>query len=94
MTDMQHIAFRSKSTKWPSQPKQTAKHRVSQYQYVWVKFYQSSKFYRIGTSASSLKQTKIITNYIENVMPDITERYPRTNLYSPGVNAAKTPEID
>ena len=90
---MQHRKFRAKSSQWPAHPKQTAKHRVSQYQFVWVKFYKSSKFCRIWTSASSLKQTKIITNYIKNIMPNVTRHYPQIKLYSPGIKEVRTPEI-
>ena len=92
--DMQHSKSRPKSTQWPAHPKQRAKHRVSQHQFVWVKFYKLSKFCRIGTSASSMKQTKIINNYIKNIMPNITKHYPQIKLYFPGVKGARTPEID
>ena len=60
----------------------------------WLQFYKLLNSYRIGTSASSLRQTKINTNYIKNTMPDITERYPQINLHSPVINMEGTPAFD
>ena len=91
---MQHIAIgQSPPSDQPDQNKQQSTGFLIT-SLSWLKFYKSSKFYRIGTSASSLKQTKIITNCIENYVPNITKHYPQTNLCSPGVNGAGTPEID
>ena len=42
----------------------------------WLKFHKLFYSYRIGTSASSLRQTKINTNCSKNTMLDITECYP------------------
>ena len=42
----------------------------------WLKFHKLFHSYRIGTSAPSLRQTKINTNCSKNTMPDITEQYP------------------
>ena len=60
----------------------------------WLKFHKLFNSYRIGTSASSLRQTKINTNYIKNTMPDITECYAQIKLHSPGINTERTPAFD
>ena len=60
----------------------------------WLKVYKLLNSYRIGTSASSLRQTKINTNYIKNTMSDITEHYARIKLHSPGINTERTPAFD
>ena len=60
----------------------------------WLKFHKLFNSYRIGTSASSLRQTKINTNCSKNTMPDITERYPQIKLHSPGINTERTPAFD
>ena len=59
-----------------------------------LKFYKLFNSYRIGISASSLRQTKITTNCIKNTMPDITEHYPRIKLHSPSINTERTPAFD
>ena len=83
---MQHITFRSKSTyDQPDQNKQQSTGFLTT-SLSWLKFYKLSKFFMIGTSPSRLKQTKIITNVIENIMPHTTKHYPQINLCSPGVN--------
>ena len=41
----------------------------------WLEFHKLFNSYRIGTSAASLRQTKINTNCSKDTMPDITEQY-------------------
>ena len=60
----------------------------------WLKFRKVFNSYRIGTSASSLRQTKINTNCSKDTMPDITEHYARMKLHSPGINTERTPAFD
>ena len=60
----------------------------------WLKFHKLFHSYRIGTFASSLRQTKIDTNCSKNAMPDITEHYAQIKLHSPGINTERTPAFD
>ena len=60
----------------------------------WLKFYKLLNSYRIRTPASSLRQTKINTNYIKNTMLDITEHYAQIKLHSPGINTERPPTFD
>ena len=59
-----------------------------------LKFRKLFNSYRIGTSASSLRQTKINTNCSKDTIPDITEHYARIKLHSPGINTERTPAFD
>ena len=60
----------------------------------WLKFCKVFNSYRIGTFASSLRQTKINTYCSKDTMPDITEHYARMKLHSPGINTERTPAFD
>ena len=60
----------------------------------WLKFCKLFNSYRIGTSASSLRQTKINTNCSKDTMPYITEHYARMKVHSPGINTERTPACD
>ena len=60
----------------------------------WLKFRKLFNSYRIATSASSLRQSKINTNCSKDTIPDITEHYARMKLHSPGINTERTPAFD
>ena len=60
----------------------------------WLKFHKLFHSYRIGTSAPSLRQTKINTNCSKDTMLDITECYPQIKLHSSDINTERTPAFD
>ena len=59
-----------------------------------LKILQIISFLQKWTSASNLRQTKITTNWIKNIIPDITERHAQIKLHSPGINTERTPAFD